>query len=315
VRYLLAVREPTADAVLRRTERMTGELQGMVAEGALGGFDMASRYLPSEAAQEARRGSLPNPAALRAAFDQAIVGLPFRPDAFAPFFRDVEASRTGPVVTLDDFRDANLSWRLDPYLFGYEGEWVGLIVPTGVKDPGRLERFVREKAEPGLFYLDLKRTSEKLAETYRNEALGWLSVGAVLGVTILFAGLRNVRQLLGVVTPVVLAAAVTIAILVAFGVKLSILHLLSLLLVFGVGLDYALFLGREHESAEDRQRSHFSAILCNFTTVSLFALLAFSNMPILHGIGVTVALGTSLCLLLAFIFVAQPAGEQEKAHG
>ena len=314
VRYLLAVREPTVDAVLRRTEQMRGDLQRLVAEGAVAGFDMASRYLPSQAAQETRRKALPDWTTLRLAFDQALAGLPFRPEAFAPFFADVEASRSGRPVTLDDFRNANLGWRLDPYLFRYQDEWVGLIVPSGVTDPGRLERFVRERAEPGFFYLDLKRTSEKLAENYRNEALGWLFLGAGLGVAILFAGLRNLRRLIGVVTPVVLAAAMTIAILLAFGVKLSILHLLSLLLIFGVGLDYALFLSQEHESAEDHQRSHFSAILCNVTTVSLFALLAFSNMPILHGIGLTVAVGTTLCLLLAFVFAAQSPAKRSQGH-
>ena len=177
--------------------------------GVVGGFDSASHYLPSLQAQQERRQALPDRARLRAALEQASKGLPFREGTFEPFLEGVERAKSGPPLTLEKLRDAGLAWRLEPLVFQQDGDWVGLIVPRGVTNPGPLRDFVAERQGESLSYLDLKEGSERLVADFRREALGWLAVGAAIAVVMLFLGLRSARRILRVMTPVALAVLLT----------------------------------------------------------------------------------------------------------
>ena len=112
--------------------------------------------------------------------------------------------------------------------------------------------------------------------------------------------------MLRVVGAVVAAQAVTLALLTVAGVRLSSIHLASLLLVAGVGLDYALFMAREGLDIEERARTLRTLITCNAMTLLTFGLLATCATPILHDIGVTIVLGAVLSLGYAFLVAAAP---------
>lgn len=305
VRYFLVVRQATAEDVLQKTEDLADTLGTLMGRGQITGFDAASRYLPSIRSQRDRQAVLPDRAALAAALTSAQAGLPFRAGLFEPFLDAVERSRSDPPLTLEGFQTTGLGWRLDALLFPQDGEWVGLIVPSGVTQPAALVDFVAAQSDPALTYLDLKAASEELVAGYRREALGWLVIGAAVALAMLFLGLRSPRRVLVVATPVLLSVVLTAAVLSLFGTAFSIFHLLSFLLVAGVGLDYALFFDRFGADPRDRLSALKANTLCAATTVTVFTVLAFSRIPVLHGIGSTVALGAAFALLSAFVFTAR----------
>lgn len=305
VRHLLVVRQATAEGVLRKSEELAGALTVLVAQGEIAGYDAAFRYLPSLRSQKQRQAALPTPAVLAAALAEAGAGLPFRDGLFKPFLGHVEASRTGRGLTLDDFQAAGLGWRLEPLLFRQAGEWVGLIVPNGVERPESLAEFAAAQGDPGLGYLDLKAASEALVAGYRDEALGWLAVGLLLASGMLWAGLGSLRRAFRVALPVAVAVPAAAALLSLSGIAFSLFHLLSFLLVAGVGLDYALFFERFGADPGARAGTLKANLLCAATTVTVFTILAFSSIPVLHGIGSTVALGAALALLAAVVFTAR----------
>src|SRR5207244_6220135 len=61
-------------------------------------------------------------------------------------------------------------------------------------------------------------------------------------------GLRGVRKALRVMLPVYAAIAMTVACLGLLGIGLSLFHLVSLLLVLGIGLNYSLFFSQDRKS-------------------------------------------------------------------
>ncbi len=305
VRYFLVVRQATAEQVLQKTEDLADALGTLVGRGQIAGFDAAARYLPSIRSQQVRQGVLPDRATLAAALSTAQAGLPFRAGLFEPFLDAVERARTGPPLTPEDFLAAGLGWRLDALLFAQDREWVGLIVPRGVAQPAALMDFVAAADDPALSYLDLKAASEDLVAGYRREALGWLVIGAAVALAMLILGLRSPRRVLRVAGPVVLSVALSAAVLSSLGAAFSLFHLLSFLLVAGVGLDYALFFDRFGADPESRLSALKANTLCAATTVTVFTVLAFSRIPVLHGIGSTVALGAAFALLSAFVFTAR----------
>jgi predicted exporter len=98
-------------------------------------------------------------------------------------------------------------------------------------------------------------------------------------------------------------------------VALGILHLVGLLLVVAVGSNYALFFDMLQHTppgaaveASEHDDTLASLALANLTTVVSFGLIALSGIPALASIGIVVAPGALLALLLAAAFGQTRAG-------
>lgn len=309
VRFLLIVAAQSREAALAASEQVAVVLQDAVRDGVLEGFDSAARTLPSDRTQERRRAALPDRETLRAALSKAMRGLPFRPGAFAPFQRDVEAARRAPLLTLEDLRGTGLDLKVRSLLQQDGGEWQALVPLREVRDPARLQALLEKSpAAARATFLDLKAESDRLVAGYRFQALALAGVGALAIAALLYAGLRRAGEALRVMLPVYAAIAMTVACLVALGGGLSLFHLVSLLLVLGIGLNYALFFNQAEPGTEREQGTSLALTVCFLTTFAAFGCLATSRIPVLSAIGLTVTLGCALSLLNAMI-LGKPRAE------
>ena len=111
--------------------------------------------------------------------------------------------------------------------------------------------------------------------------------------------MRSLARAARVLVPVLAALVLDVAILLAAGIRLSLFNLVALLLVVGIGLNYALFFNRPAPDRGGAQRTLLSLAVCCATTLSAFGCLAFSQTPVLRAIGITVALGTVLSLVMS----------------
>jgi len=75
----------------------------------------------------------------------------------------------------------------------------------------------------------------------------------------------------------------------------------GLLLVVAVGSNYSLLFDRQAQSGADRERTIVSLLFANVTTLIGFGLLAFSSVPLLRDIGLTVGIGAFLALAFSAI--------------
>jgi predicted exporter len=302
VRHLLLVSAAEPDAALAASERLGRRLVSLTEAGELAGFESADRYLPSLATQRARQAALPDRATLQADLQQALVGLPFRAEVFAPFLDDVAAAKAQPLLTRDSLRDTGLALRLDSLLFARADGWVALLPLRGVADPQRLADTVAGWGEPGVAFLDLKRESDQLLGLYRSEALTLSLLGVAAILVLLAVSLRAPRRVAAVAAPLAGAVAVTAALLTLGAARLSIFNLFGLLLVVAVGSNYCLFFERQDLAAPEAARTVASLVLANLCTVIGFGVLALSRIPVLHGIGTTVAIGALLSLVFAAVW-------------
>jgi predicted exporter len=236
VRHLLLVRAPGREAALERAEALEGRLDALVRRGAIRGYDLATRYVPSLAEQKRRLAALPEGPILRMNLEKALHGLPFKKDAFEPFLRDVEESRRRGPVAAADLRGSLLGMKFDTLLVPMDAEWAVLVPLYGVADARPLA------GEADL--LDLKAESERLLAGYRLEALRLSALAMAAIVAALALGLRRARAVLQVVLPVALALLLTAAALQLAGQRLTVFHLIAMLLVMGIGLNYSLFFDR-----------------------------------------------------------------------
>ncbi|QQQ01720.1 MMPL family transporter [Lysobacter enzymogenes] len=304
VRYVIAIEAKDAEAALQASEGLLAELPLLRQRGAIAGYDLAARYLPSARTQLQRQQRLPEPQALRAALDAAVAATPFRGDAFADFLRDVEAARHAPPLRPRDLAGTALAASIEGLLREREGRATALVSLTGLHDPEAVDAVVRRH---GGQLLDLKQASESLVAEYRGRVLTALALAGVLLALAVWVALRSPRRVLRVLAPMALSTLLILAALRGFGVELNLFHLVSLILAAGLGLDYALFFDHAGDDRDEQLRTLHAVIVCSLTTFMVFALLALSSIPVLRAIGATVALGVVFNFALALLIVREPA--------
>jgi predicted exporter len=307
---LIIISATDTDSALRAAEVVGARLEGLVQAGELAGFDTPARYLPSLALQRQRRDALPGSEILRARLRAALAGLPLRATRLEPFVAAVEQARTDPLVDRSALAGTSLASGLDA-LLAQRGERVVALVPLRAPSTGS-HPFAIDAAHvnaalgaalPGvsIAVLDLKHESDALYSAYQSEAIRLSLLGLGVIVLLLLLTLRSVRRVVRVIAPLLLAVLVVSAALVASRQALTILHLIGLLLIVAVGSNYALFFDRRFAPADGGERATMlaSLFIANLATVLGFGVLAFSTVPVLSALGMTVAPGAFAALLFS----------------
>ncbi len=83
------------------------------------------------------------------------------------------------------------------------------------------------------------------------------------------------------------------------GTRTHILHLIGLILVMGMGVDYGIFVWDSAQSEEAIGATMQSLLLSALTTIFVFGVMGLSAHPALNAIGRTTAVGIALAFLLA----------------
>lgn len=301
VRHLVVVHAPEEEAALHAAEAVGATLRRASRAGMLEGYESPADYLPSRQAQRARQAALPQSAELRASLERALQGLPYRREVFEPFLKDAAAARDAPLIDRGGLHGTRLALRLDTLLVKSADGWVAMLPLRGVMDVAGIAREIAAPPGARAALLDLKLESDSLYRTYRAEVLRYALLGAAAIVLLLAASLRASRRVFDVLAPLAAAVLVTAGVLVAGGYQLSIFHLVGLLLVVAVGSNYSLFFDRQAPSGGERERIVVSVLFANVTTMIGFGVLAFSSVPVLHDIGLTVGMGAVLALVFSAI--------------
>jgi len=297
-RYLVIARGRDRESALEASEAAGAWLRETVGRGWIAGYDLPSNYLPSRKTQQSRRAALPDATTLARNLDLALRDVPFREGVFAPFLEAVERARTGPLLTIEDLRGSGFELKVNTLLVASEDGWAALAPLRGVSRPAELAATARTA---GHELLDLKTESNNLVNSYRDESLRLIALGLLCMAGLLAWGLRSVVEAARVLAPVLAALILDVAILLSWGHRLSLFNLVALLLVVGIGLNYALFFNRPVADPDEQQRTLLSLVVCGATTLSAFGCLAFSRTPVLHAIGVTVALGAVLSFVMSAV--------------
>lgn len=339
VRYLVVVSAPSQEEVLKASEATVAALQGLMAQQVITGIDTPTRFLPSMATQQARLASLPAPAELGPRLQQAVADLPIQADKLAPFLADAEAARQSRPLQRADLEGTTLAVAVDGMLLQYSATpsrpagWSALLplhAPAdGIIDAAAVRQALAAAATGSALFVDLKGEADSLYSGYLREAILLSLAGVAAVAVLLLLALRSPGRTLRVLIPPAAAIVVVLGGLALAGHRLTILHLIGLLLVVAVGSNYALFFNSaapksapdDAATREDRQASGItprtlaSLLFANLTTVAGFGVLAISTVPVFQAIGLTVGPGSVLVLLFSAIFAGQPAAADAAPSG
>jgi len=300
-KFIVLIKNSVED-VLVASERIKPKLDRLIIRGKLQGYKMAAQFLPSKKTQRTRQKILPNQTTLQNNLALALVDLPFKKDIFAPFLKDVQESKSLPLIGLNTITIPTIKSTLESLIYNYNSKWIGLIALEGEFETKEIRKIVQSMPTKTLYFLDLKTQTEQLMSATRRESLSWFYVGAILILLVLAAEFRDLSKVIRIILPVILSIIIVACWIILVGNGITIIHLISLLLVAGVGIDYGVFFQRHFSGYDEQFKTLRSVIVCNLTTFISFFLLVFSGSRVLYFIGSTVSIGVFSCMLIS-IFI------------
>jgi predicted exporter len=91
------------------------------------------------------------------------------------------------------------------------------------------------------------------------------------------------------------------------GIEISLFHLVALILAAGLGLHYALFFERDTGDPQEQRRTLHATVVCVLSALLVFGMLAWSTIPVLRAIGLTVSLGVAFHFCLSILMAPHGA--------
>lgn len=273
--------------ILQREEALTERLRALPG---LAGHQALSDFVPSPARQAenlalSRARLYAPPEAAR----QRLLDVGLREDLAA---RTVaQALDDPPTLRLEDWlaQPQSTPWRH----LALPGLAATLVLPQG--DRAGLDLASVAEGLPGVTFVDKAGSVSRLFERYRFLASVWIPLAAaiILGVLATRYGLRRAGFVL---LPNLLGTGLALAAYGYHGEPLTLFALMGLVLVMGVGVNYAIFI----VEAGDRAPAPFAGVLLSAaTTLLAFGLLSFSSMPALRHFGSMLLIGVAASVLLA----------------
>ena len=285
-RYLLVTAAHEGE-LLERLEALDADLADLKVQGHLTHYRHLAQSVPSPASQNA------NLERVRQAYNNALpqliakAGLP--PSLLKAAQRSLESV---PLLTITTWLSTpegqadTMLW-LGAVAADGDGEHAGMaaLVTLGDADSTAQQVLSQLAAPAHVLYQDRVATLSNHLSQLRDQIALCLAI-AVAGLALIF-GIRYRGRAWRVLLPPLGALLVTVALLSAFNIGLTLFHLLGLLLVLGIGLDAGIF-STEHP---DSSAAWLAISLSCTSSLLAFGLLAFSATPALHFLGLTCLIG------------------------
>jgi len=298
------VRGASEEVVLQRAEALGVKLDALSGRQSVGSWQSVTQFVPSAQRQTQARAVLAqhvfnDPSALRSILLQA----GFKDEVADAWIASYAKSNAAPL-TVERWLAAQWSqpyrhlWLGKVGAYGQQG-YAAIVIPQRVSQDNVASLLNIAHTTEGVVFVDKAASVSKLFGAYRVDSAIWLA-GALLLVLVLLMVRYKPRGGIATTLPVLLAIGVTLA---AFGyarVPLNLFNCLALMLVLGVGANYAVFL-REGclRTDADLGAVWTGVLLSAATTLLSFGMLGMSAMPALQSFGATLALGILVSVLLA----------------
>lgn len=297
-RMIVALGDDDEQALIRNDE-VHRRLTEAMAAGELAEFRSLHTFLWSQRLQAENRERFCEREDLPGALDRAFVGEGLRAGSFEPFAKDIANLCKGEPSDLDwsTLAASPMGPALSSMRVELGRQVAVLTLVRGVEDLGQLRK--RMAGMDDVLVFDQRSLMAELYGRHRSQTIELVGLGLLAVMAILFARHGQLRPTLAAFTPAILAAGMTLALLVLFGHAITLLHVVALVLVLSMGVDYGVFLTESRGDPREVAATVVSLLACCLSTVLSFGLLGMSGNPALQAIGLTTGLGVLFSLILA----------------
>ena len=270
---------------------------------------MVTSFLPSEQRQQDNVRAMKRLLAHEKEISSALesIGLPER--SIQKFFQEM-AGGPGIFLTPEAWLNHDVSVGLRSFWVGNIPEGAAIVVRLhNVTDVKKIKEVIA--SFEGIRYVDNVNDFALILETYRKNIMVFV-IGAYVVILALLIWRYRLQGFI-VMLPPFLSACITVGFLGLLGQTFHLLHCLSLLLVLGMGVDYAIFLAESDPSSEPT--TFLALTLATVTTILSFGLLSFSSQAALKAIGFTTFVGIFWVWLLSPLAMYGRAQDDDLALG
>lgn len=293
----IMVEAGSPQALLEKLESLEPTLSGLVDEGIIGNYRSLVPFLPSKQRQRESFGALETtllaePGNLRS--ELRSIGI-----SQGSIRKLLTRLRTGPktFITPGDWVSSRVS-------FGLRSLWLGetdrgyssLVLLRNISSESKIREAL--SSGKGVYYRNRLEAFNKLFSSYRLEAMVVTGL-AYLVILVLLMGRYGIVGGLLAASPSILGGLLTVSILSLWGWSFNVTHVLALLLILGIGIDYAVFLREGLLEGRAIRATMVAIVLSALSTICSFGFLGLSRARMLNSIGVTVFVGILVVLLLA----------------
>ena len=207
--------------------------------------------------------------------------------------QSIEKARQLPPLDYSNFLRAEQvsSTMIRQYIVPLNNQFIGIISLSGVLSDHKIDHFIQQHAELNLTYFNQRALVANQIRGIRNQLVSILAIFIVTLALSLGLKFRNLKEVSIILMPVMLSIGATLVCFALLEIPLSIFHLMSLMLIVAIGLDYSLLFTQGAQQKIYSNEWHKSIRIAFFTTLGSFSILALSQLALLQAIGLTVLIG------------------------
>jgi len=307
---VLADDEQTAIAM---NSRVRERLEPLLDDGGLTGVRSLHALLWSEDLQRRNLRALLAEEDLYPRVVAAFAKEGFQADAFEPFGEALASEPPAPL-TLADLRDSSLGPLLSSMVIPLDRQLAVITHLRGIESISRVAQAL--DGLEGVRVFEQRAFLNDVYAEFRSTTAEQIVVGSLLVAAILLARYRRLRPALAALLPSILVALTLIDGFAFLGTGLNLLHVMTLIMVLGMGVDYGIFIVDTAHGRTDFGVTFLSLLVSCLTTFLVFGTLAVASQPVLRAVGTTAGVGILLAFFyspLALLVLGRPGEEARRA--
>lgn len=263
------------------------------------GYISPSLFVPSIKRQKESRAAAKN---LMAIADFQLEAFGFEPEAVEDLEKDFEQSANDFISfgnnNIPEFLLSSIS---SAWLGEINGKYYSVLLPNQVSDYQSFKNL--SEISDNVFFIsksaDVSRDLDKLTlMVFKFFALAYVLMFVMLKF------FYSWKQSFKIVSVPLLIILMTVAIYAISNIKLEFFSVTGVILVFGLGLDYIIYVmeNEKHVESEGKALEPFATMLSFGTTVISFGALALSSFQPVHLIGLAIFIGLTTAYVCSFFY-------------
>lgn len=227
--------------------------------------------------------------------------LGFKPSSFQEFYTHLNLDFN--VLNVEGFKNFK-TISVDDYI-ATKDHFTTITTLVKLKDEQAENLFNKFESSSQTLVIDRKQMNETFLGNLKNDFNSLVGYSFFVVLLLLLLFYRSFSLTLVTLLPIALTWLLTIGIMSLFGVEFNIFNIIITTFIFGLGIDYSIFItnGLLHElkTGESSLPTHKTSILLSvITTILGVGVLIFAKHPALHSISLVSLIGISSAMLISF---------------
>jgi uncharacterized protein len=298
----------TVDEALQQNNKLYKRLQDFEEEGEIKSFSSIGGVILSTATQDTRIENwntfwtTNRTEDLKSDLLNVSSNYGFKPQTFSRFYDQLRTDFES--IGLNDYKNAG-SFYLNDFIS--EGDDLATVTSTVNLDEEKADAFIATfQEEDGVIALDRKAMNQNFLGSLKDDFNKLILISVLAVFIVLLISYRNLEISLFTLMPIAITWICALGIMAALGIEFNILNIIISTFIFGLGLDYSIFITnaslREYETGSYDLKTYQTSILISVITTLLgMGALIFAQHPALKSVSIVSIIGVLTAVFVSFV--------------